>query len=966
MNPERWKRVSAVAADAWERAPAERPKFLDQACSGDPDLRREVEALLANDEHAGTFLAEPAIPGSAGRASEDAGPEICAACGTAVATGGPRGAQCPRCLLEAPLSLGRYRLEELLAEGGMGVVYRGVDPKLNRPVAVKFLSERLGDPEGRRRFQLEAQTASSLNHPHILTVYDAGEIDDRQYLVMEFASGGTLARWVAEEKPGWREIVEMLVGVADGLSTAHDSGILHRDIKPANILVGRNRYAKLADFGLAKIEPGQPPSEIRASLDERTASGALMGTLAYMSPEQTLRLPAGAAGDIFSFGVVLYEVLAGRRPFQGSSAGELAEQIRGAEPPPLPGVLPAGLRRVVGRALQKESLNRYPTMRELAADLRAVLREDDARNSPVRLLAGRRGWIIIALIAATAAFTAWTLANRAPAAAQNPLSAAHFTRLTDFAAAETNPAISPDGKYVAFLSDQGGPVDVWIAETSGGRVSNLTQGGIPEVRGPLRAIGFTGDGSGIWIAGVERRRLLLIPRTGGTPHPFLSDRTAEVAWSPDAARIVYHSWEAGDPVFVADRDGSHERQIVRNDPGFHNHYVVWSRDGRWIYLVRGRPATREMEIWRISPGGGGLEQITRLDTDIAYPTPIDLGTLLFVAHSPEGAGPWLWSLDLKSRSVRRLSFGLEQYAAVVAAKDGRRLAANVVNAQAALWSIPIANGIVEERDVQPYPLPTTRAIAPRFGGGSLFYLSSRDGADGVWRFHDGQAQEIWKGSDGAVQSPPAISRDSRQVAFALRRDGKGQIHVMSADGTGLHRVPADLDIRGAASWSPDGQWIAAAGSDRNGPGLFKLRASDGIAVRLATGSFLDPVWSPRGDLIVYGGTQVFTLMPLLAVRPDGTAVRLPEIHVRREGERVRFLPDGSGLIYMVGANRGPQDFWILDLHNMQSRRLTRLTDPAVMRTFDVTPDGRRIVFGRVRETSDTVLIDLAPNESRRQ
>jgi Tol biopolymer transport system component len=308
--------------------------------------------------------------------------------------------------------------------------------------------------------------------------------------------------------------------------------------------------------------------------------------------------------------------------------------------------------------------------------------------------------------------------------------------------------------------------------------------------------------------------------------------------------------------------------------------------------------------------------------------------------------------------------GLEQYTALTATADGLRLAASVVNAQVNLWSVPIASRLIEEQDVEAFPLPTVRALTPRFGGGSLFYLSSRDGADGLWSYRDGQALEIWKGSEGALQSPPAVSADGGSIAFALKQHGKRQMHVIAADGTRLHPLSSDVDVRGTASWSPDGEWIVVAGSDRDGAGLFKLPAKGGSPLRVATGPFLDPVWSPRGDLIVYGGTQVFTLMPLLGVHPDGTPAKLPEINVRRDGERARFLPDGTGLVYMLGSTTAGQDFWLLDLSTMRSRRLTRLSNPAAMRTFDITPDGSRIVFDRLRENSHILLIDLATKQAR--
>jgi Tol biopolymer transport system component len=371
-----------------------------------------------------------------------------------------------------------------------------------------------------------------------------------------------------------------------------------------------------------------------------------------------------------------------------------------------------------------------------------------------------------------------------------------------------------------------------------------------------------------------------------------------------------------------------------------------------------------MDLWRISPDGGQPEQLTHLNTDVAYPAPIDERTILFIAHNEDGAGPWLWEFDVSGQTSRRVSSGLEQYTALAATTDGQRLAASVVEAQVNLWSVPITGRVVEEQEVRAFSLPTLRAQAPRFGGGSLFYLSSRDGADGLWSYRDGQALEIWKGSEGALHSPATISADGKRVAIALRRGGKEQMHVMATDGTRLEPLSSDIDVRGTASWSPDGDWIVAAGSDRDGAGLFKLPTDGGPAVRIAKGPFLDPVWSPRGDLIVYSGTQVFTRTPLLAVRPDGTPAKLPEIMVQREGERARFLPDGSGLVYMLGSTLAEQDFWLLDLVTMRSRRLTRLSKATVMRAFDITPDGRRIVFDRLREKSNIVLIDLATKQAR--
>jgi serine/threonine protein kinase len=247
--------------------------------------------------------------------------------------------------------IGVYRVEGPLGEGGMGTVYRATDTKLNRPVAIKLLSDEFADAAARVRFQREAQLASSLNHPHILIVYDAGNYNGRQYLVTELVDGGTLKDWIKAEKRAVRQIVELLTGVADGLAAAHEAKITHRDIKPANILVARNGYAKLADFGLAKLLPNNDSGVTRTMQEGQTRPGSLLGTIAYMSPEQVSGQNLDGRSDIFSFGVVLYEMLAGRRPFSGQSDLEVMQRVQHAAPDPLGAEVPQALRDLVEKAL---------------------------------------------------------------------------------------------------------------------------------------------------------------------------------------------------------------------------------------------------------------------------------------------------------------------------------------------------------------------------------------------------------------------------------------------------------------------------------------------------------------------------------------------------------------------------------------------------------------------------------------
>jgi Tol biopolymer transport system component len=240
---------------------------------------------------------------------------------------------------------------------------------------------------------------------------------------------------------------------------------------------------------------------------------------------------------------------------------------------------------------------------------------------------------------------------------------------------------------------------------------------------------------------------------------------------------------------------------------------------------------------------------------------------------------------------------------------------------------------------------------------SLFYLSSLSGGDGLWRYRDNQALEIWKGSDGPLLAPAALSPDGKRVAITVRRKGKIGVNLMGDDGTNLTALAENLDARGAAAWSPDGKWVAVGGEDDKGPGLFKIPVDGGPPLRLTKTVSTNPAWSPDGNLIVYGGAAVGRYQTLRAVRPDTTAVDLPEVRVRQEGERFRFLPNGKGLVYMDGQQRR-MDFVLLDLATMKTRPLTHLNNGAAMRTFDIAPDGKQIVFDRLRENSDVVLIDL--------
>jgi serine/threonine protein kinase/Tol biopolymer transport system component len=866
--------------------------------------------------------------------------------------------------------LGVYELLTLVGAGGMGQVYRARDTRLLRDVAVKVLPPAFAtDPDRLARFAREARLLASLNHPNIATIHDLEECEGTRAIVMEFVEGETLADRLRTGPLPIPESLAIARQVADGLDAAHDKGIIHRDLKPANIKITPDRTVKILDFGLAKTPEGHgldDATSLTTVGDDPTRQGMIVGTAAYMSPEQARGLLIDKRTDIWAFGCVLYEMLTGRTAFQRSTLTDTLAVILERDPDwaALPPATPPTLHRILRRALAKDRQDRLRDIADVRFSLEDSAAEARAVEMPIAATRSRRLKLALGtggLLAA--AFAGWWTGRSAPAEPavdQNPLANAQFTRVTDFPGSESDAAISVDGKFIVFVSDREGVPDVWLSQQGTGLFRNLTQGRekASNFVDLVRNVGISHDGTEIWLAGLFReRKLRLMPLFGGTPRVFLAGEAVNIAWSPDGSRLVYHLGETGDPIFVADRTGANAKQIfVSPLPGGHNHFPAWSPDGRWIYFVTGKVATQEMDVWRIAPSGGEPERLTNQNNHITYVTPIDSRTVLYLSPAADGSGPWLWALDVERKVTRRASHGLEKYISLSASGDGRRLVASVSNATSSLSSVPILDRPAEERDVKPFQVPTVRALAPRFGSGGLYYLSSLGRGDGLWRYQDNQALEIWKGTDGTLFQPAAISPDGR-VAISLRRQGRIQLHVMSDDGTGLVALAETLDVRGSASWSPDGAWIVTGGIDAQGDGLFKVPVRGGAPVRLATGNTIDPVWSPDGSLIVYTGRVIAESRPLLALRPDGTVVELPDIRLRAEGQRHRFLPRGRGLVYMQGPAPS-QDFWLLDLDTGQSRQLTRLGNNGAMRAFDITPDGKQIVFDRLRDNADLVQIDL--------
>jgi len=953
-TPEGWAKLSSLIDVLLDTPVDERPALIDRLSGDDPARRLELDRLLAECERGLPLLNEPADERFATLLEDHSRifPDILAE---------------------------RYRLTRELGRGGMATVFLARDLKHARDVAIKVVDPLLTAALGADRFLREIGIVAQLHHPHIVQLYDSGDANGSLYYVMPYEAGASLRDRLTRDGPlPIDDALLILRDVCDALAHAHHHGIVHRDIKPGNVLLS-GRHAVVTDFGIAKalaaevaLTSEHPDALSSVRTEAATLTGSVLGTPTYMAPEQISgALDIDHRADIYALGVLAYELLTGRPPFVGETAGEVLSSHLTQTPPPLttyrPDV-PAALGELVMTCLAKRPSDRWQSTDEILRRLENLSTgtHDRAWLASPR---GRRTALVagIAAVAATSAIAVAVWGRDASADTwRDRWAKAAVQRVTDFPGAEVDAAISNDGRLVAFLADRDSVFDAFVTQVGSGTFANLTGSRFPQLYNEdVRNVGFSHDAAQTWIrvADIAAPASVSIAPTAGGPFRRFLETAVMVAWSPDGSKLAYHETTPGDPIFVADRNGQNPRRVFVAEAGLHSHHLTWSTDGAFLYFAHGLPPN-EMDIWRVPSAGGSAERVTEHDSRVAYPVLLDERTLLYTATADDGTGPWLYSMDLERRISDRVSATVEHYVSVAASAEvrgqPRRLVATVSNPVVDLWAVPITDSVATEQTASRLQLPTARSAAPRFGpDGSVLYLASRGGADDVWRLSNGQAAVIWKTPERAAVGSVAVSPNGADVCFTVRRQDRSTLFCADTAGARARAVGEPLDVRGTPSWSPDGKWIAIAAKEGQVVRVFKIPVGGGGAVRLVDSVSSNPVWSPDGKFILYSGTPRARSVPLRAVTPDGAPYPVTAISVDRVGDSYRFRPGTSDVVVKLGGFR-QQDFWLVDLTTGRRRQLTSLRPGQSLHRFDISPDGKRILFERVRENSDIALITLPP------
>lgn len=956
MDAARWKQIDELLDAALELPPERRADFVALEAGDDSDLRIQVLELLKAQGQTKDFLNDSAMHVAA-KAMAEAETEV-----SSFAFINKR--------------IAHFKIERLLGAGGMGEVYLAYDEKLSRKVALKILpSEYITNDERVRRFELEARAVAKLNHPGIVTVYDVGNFEGVNYIATEFVEGKTL-RDLMGGKFKIRNIVLNSVQICDALAAAHDAGIIHRDIKPENIMIRRDGYAKILDFGLAKLtDPGS--STVRDLF--ATTKGVIIGTPAYMSPAQVTDSGVDHRTDLWSCGVVLYEFLGGKNPFKGANKQETFQNILTVDPEPcssLNSEVPKELDMILAKMMAKNPDNGYQSAAELRTYLKAIQRELDSQHSwTSSFSAGRRrrpdvatilASVTSTLLVATVLVGIWYFATRKdPRDAINWASASNV-HITDQAGVEFFPSLSPDGRYIAYAAQENGQFDIFLQEVGTRERVNLTEGVTANDVQPA----FSPNGAYLAFRS-ERpgaRGIYVMPASGGEPR-MISDAGYHPSWSPDGTEIVVSSFGRDEPT-VRPSAGRHALTIINVSTGLRRElaaveasFPAWSPNGHriayWFYT--GTFGRRDIAT---IPAGGGEPVLIAKDFAVSNWNPVwspDGRYLYFVSSRSGNMNFWRVRIDERSGSV------MGQPEAVITpssysrhltfAKDGQRLAYVRTNDQANIQGVEFdaAAGKVtgEPFWITQGDRQISRAELSADGSQFVMRIAGRTQDDIVTVSRDGKQ---WRDvtNDEPFDRYVRWSPDGKKIAFASDRNGGGQVWVANSDGSGLKQLTFNTSqemATGFPVWSPDGSKLAVYFDGTT----FLLDATrsqtEQNAETLPTDMRYRLVawdWSPDGK-------------KLLGVIAEGDKRHIGyysfetnsyEVVVENSQAIGSWLPDSRRFVYDLG-----RSIYLVDIVTRERTKI--LENPAVdMRSPFVSRDGKLLYYTAANNESDVWLLDL--------
>ena len=885
-------------------------------------------------------------------------------------------------------TVGQYQIEALIGHGGMGYVYRARDTVLARSVALKVLPpEVVSDTTRLARFMQEARAASALNHPHVIAIYEIREavplrdgaaiagLPSVHYLAMELVNGDTLRTLIETRRLDVKRAIEALVQAAEALAAAHAAGVVHRDLKPENIMVATNGYAKVLDFGLAKLRPDLPGNEgatHAVTMPAASAPGMLLGTVGYMSPEQVEGRPTDHRSDVFSFGCVAYEAVSGSRAFAGPSTIETLHRIANVDPTAIVSALasaPSELRRIIGKCLARNPNDRYQSLTETAIDLRGVLRgmesgairdeRVEGRDDPRRRVS-KRLWVgAAALVLAAAVAGVWVWRGREPAATVAPATPIRISQITA-SGFLTHVALSPDGKYLAYTDNPGGRQSLWVRQLDGTNPLELIA---PRPVG-YWGVAFAPDGASIFYAIKGRDdpegSIYQIPFLGGPSRKIVTGVDSPPAVSPDGKQLAYlradYPERASSALMIAGVDGANPRQLaVRRAPEFFapGFFVnaSWSPDGTRLVTSVRNTQTRRATIVTVgltgdeAPLGEGF-------TAIGFTNWLADG-VVFVARGigglATGDGGQIWMQPYPRGTPRRLTNDLIDYRSSATTADGKSIISVGLDANPVLWTIPL------DGKGEPRKLPSLRydgTFGVSWGvDGQVMFTSQVRGALQIWAMNlDGSNRRALttEGSNGW----PSLSRDGRFVAFSAGRDNQRGVWRMNPDGSD-QRLLAVVTNASFLDTTPDSQWITFTSDQDGAPSLWRVASGGGtperLIDRLERGSL-----SPAGDRVfgVYAQSNRYegAVLPL----SGGAPMWIPSDGSAATGAAgiYGWAPDGKG-VYFTTAER--MNLFAYRFGAAAQTNVTNFSD-AIILNGAISRDGRTMLVTRGVQARDAYLI----------